>query len=195
VAGPLHGIRVVELAGIGPLPFGGMVLADAGADVVRVDRLRDPGLGARLPPATDVLGRGRRSIAVDLKHPEGRDAVLRLVDAADVLVEGFRPGVTERLGLGPADCLGRNPRLVYGRMSGWGQEGPLADRAGHDIDYIAVAGALHPIGPAVDPPTPPLNYLADMGGGGVQLVDVRSPGEYRGELLHMAEIVCVASSF
>ncbi|MFC5052388.1 CaiB/BaiF CoA transferase family protein [Saccharothrix xinjiangensis] len=164
MAGPLEGLEVVELAGLAPAPFGCMVLADLGASVTRVDRV---GGGAAVPG--DVLGRGRRSIGVDIRRPEGVDLVLRLVARSDVLVEGFRPGVTERLGIGPAQCLARNPRLVYGRMTGWGQTGPLADRAGHDINYIAVAGALEPIGRAGAPPTVPLNVVGDFGGGGLLL--------------------------
>ncbi|MFC6089050.1 CaiB/BaiF CoA transferase family protein [Saccharothrix lopnurensis] len=164
MAGPLEGLEVVELAGLAPAPFGCMVLADLGASVTRVDRVG----GAAAVPG-DVLGRGRRSIGVDLRRPEGVDLVLRLVARSDVLVEGFRPGVAERLGIGPAQCLARNPRLVYGRMTGWGQTGPLADRAGHDINYIAVAGALEPIGRAGAPPTVPLNVVGDFGGGGLLL--------------------------
>ncbi|MBY8850421.1 CoA transferase [Saccharothrix sp. MB29] len=160
--GPLEGLKVVELAGLAPAPFGCMVLADLGASVVRVDRVG----GAPAVPG-DVLGRGRRSIGVDVRRPEGAELVLRLVAESDVLVEGFRPGVTERLGIGPAQCLARNPRLVYGRMTGWGQSGPLADRAGHDINYIAVAGALEPIGRPGQPPTVPLNLVGDFGGGGL----------------------------
>ena len=169
-------MRVVELAGIGPGPFAGMLLADMGADVVRVDRAAAArARGGALGPAGadgpvwDVLARGRRSVAVDLKDPRGVDVVLRLADRADVLIEGFRPGVTERLGLGPDACLERNPRLVYGRMTGWGQEGPQAQAAGHDITYLALAGALHPVGPADRPPPPPVNYVADFGGGGAFL--------------------------
>ncbi|MFJ6672699.1 CaiB/BaiF CoA transferase family protein [Actinosynnema sp. NPDC091369] len=167
MAGPLEGLKVVELAGLAPAPFGCMVLADLGASVVRVDRVGGaPGsTGSGVP----LLGRGRRSIGVDIRRPEGAELVLRLVEGADVLVEGFRPGVTERLGIGPAQCLARNPRLVYGRMTGWGQDGPLADRAGHDINYIAVAGALEPIGRAGAPPTVPLNIVGDFGGGGLLL--------------------------
>jgi alpha-methylacyl-CoA racemase len=164
--GPLQGVRVLELAGIGPGPYAGMMLADMGADVLRIDRAR-PSTGARR--VTDVLGRGRRSVAVDLKHPEGRDAVLELVGSADALIEGFRPGVTERLGLGPEDCLARNPRLVYGRMTGWGQEGPYAAMAGHDINYIALSGTLSLLGRAGEPPTPPVNLIGDFGGGGMFL--------------------------
>ncbi len=162
--GPLAGLRVVELAGLAPAPFGCMVLADLGASVIRVDRIS----GSTVVPG-DVLGRGRRSIGVDIRRPEGAELLLKLVERADVLVEGFRPGVTERLGVGPAHCLARNPRLVYGRMTGWGQEGPLADRAGHDLNYIALAGALEPIGRAGAPPTVPLNVIGDFGGGGLLL--------------------------
>ncbi|WP_435233273.1 CaiB/BaiF CoA transferase family protein [Micromonospora aurantiaca (nom. illeg.)] len=163
--GPLTGVRVIELAGIGPGPFASMMLADLGADVVRVDR---PGGGFGAFPG-DLLNRNRRSIAVDLKQPEGRDLVLDLVAGADALVEGFRPGVTERLGLGPDDCLAANPKLVYGRMTGWGQDGPLAQRAGHDIDYLALTGALHGVGRAGERPVPPMNLLGDYGGGGMML--------------------------
>ena len=166
--GPLHGIRVVELAGIGPSPFAAMVLADLGADVLRVDR-PVPGPLALHTSRTDVLLRNRRSVAIDLKHPAGRDAVLTLAERADALVEGWRPGVAERLGLGPAGCLARNPRLVYGRMTGWGQDGPLAQTAGHDIDYIALSGALHAFGRAGGSPIPPLNLVGDFGGGGMLL--------------------------
>jgi alpha-methylacyl-CoA racemase len=162
--GPLAGVRVVELAGIGPGPFCAMVLADLGAEVLRVDRP-----AATRPAWPTVLARGRRSVAVDLKHPDGAGVVLDLVAAADALVEGFRPGVAERLGIGPDACLARNPRLVYGRVTGWGQEGPWRHAAGHDIDYIALAGALHPIGHAGGPPVPPLNLVGDFGGGGMLL--------------------------
>jgi len=167
VTGPLQGVRILELAGIGPGPFAAMVLADLGADVVRVDR---PSRGdADDGAARDLLARGRRSVVVDLKRSEGVEVVLRLVESSDVLIEGFRPGVVERLGLGPDVCLDRNPRLVYGRMTGWGQEGPYVRRAGHDINYIALAGALEPIGRAGQPPTPPLNLVGDFGGGGMLL--------------------------
>jgi alpha-methylacyl-CoA racemase len=166
--GPLEGLRVVELSGIGPGPFCAMVLADLGADVIAVDR---PPAVAPVPGSAgfDILRRGRRAVAVDLKAPGAADVVLRIVEGSDALLEGFRPGVAERLGVGPADCLARNPRLVYGRMTGWGQEGPLADRAGHDIDYAAVAGALAHIGRRDQLPTPPLNLVADFGGGGMLL--------------------------
>ena len=158
MSGPLTGIKIVEIAGIGPGPYAAMLLSDLGADVIRVDRAH-----------WDILNRGRRSIGVDLKNPDGVDAVLRLVEQADALVEGFRPGVAERLGIGPEDCWARNPRLVYGRMTGWGQEGPYAQAAGHDINYIALAGALHPIGRAGEAPVPPLNLVGDFGGGGMFL--------------------------
>jgi len=168
-AGPLAGLRVVELAGLGPAPFCAMVLADLGAEVIRVERA---GLPPPAPDAVDrrlILTRGRQAVGVDLKDPRGIDAVLRMVEHADVLVEGFRPGVCERLGLGPDVCLGRNPRLVYGRVTGYGREGPLADEAGHDINYIAVAGALAPIGRRGGAPVPPLNLVGDFGGGGMLL--------------------------
>ncbi len=162
--GPLNGIRLIELAGIGPGPFCGMMLSDMGAEVIRVDRLSP---GAK--PRVDVLARNRRSIAIDLKQPEGVEIVLTLCDTADGLFEGFRPGVTERLGLGPKDCMPRNAKLVYGRMTGWGQAGPLAQAAGHDINYIALAGALHAIGRPGEKPVPPLNLAGDFGGGGMLL--------------------------
>ncbi|HEY2427846.1 MAG TPA: CaiB/BaiF CoA-transferase family protein, partial [Acidimicrobiales bacterium] len=168
-SGPLTGIKVVELAGIGPAPFAAMVLADMGADVVRVDRAdRVHGGDPDKPPAT-IWDRGRRSIGVDLKHPDGVGAVLQLVGQADALLEGFRPGVAERLGLGPDECLARNPRLAYGRMTGWGQEGPYAHAAGHDINYIALSGTLHAIGRRDEAPVPPLNLVGDFGGGGMLL--------------------------
>ena len=163
MAGPLQGIRIIELAGIGPGPFAGMMLADHGAEVIRVDRP-----GARID-ARDPLLRGRRVIGVDLKSDEGKALVLDLVKSADALFEGFRPGVTERLGLGPAECHAVNPKLVYGRMTGWGQFGPYANAAGHDINYIALAGALHAYGRAGAKPTPPINMVGDFGGGGMML--------------------------
>jgi alpha-methylacyl-CoA racemase len=165
--GPLAGLKVIEMAGIGPGPFCAMMLADLGAEVIRVDRLQSARGGDPARPPLDFLGRGRRSLAVDLKHPEGIQTVLRLVEQADVLLEGFRPGVMERLGLGPDVCLERNPKLVYGRMTGWGQEGPMANAAGHDINYIALAGSLDPLGRAGGPPTPPINLVGDFGGGGM----------------------------
>jgi len=166
---PLDGVRVLELASIGPVPFCGLVLSDMGADVVRIDRATDVALADPSRAPGTVLDRGRRSIAVDLKSDAGVDVVLRLVEDADVLVEGYRPGVAERLGIGPHACRARNPRLVYGRLTGWGRTGPLADRAGHDIDYIALAGALSAFGRAGGPPTPPMNVLGDFGGGGLLL--------------------------
>jgi alpha-methylacyl-CoA racemase len=169
MSGPLQGLRVIELAGIGPGPFAAMHLADLGADVVRVDRV-GPGSPISGDPDFDLLNRGKRSIAVDLKSAEGVELVLRLLDGAHVLIEGFRPGVAERLGLGPDVTLARNPRLVYGRMTGWGQEGPLAQSAGHDVNYIGVAGALHPIGRLGGPPQIPLNVVGDFGGGALYLV-------------------------
>lgn len=162
--GPLAGYRIIELAGIGPGPFCGMLLSDLGAEVIRVDRISQ---SSNRPK--DVLTRGRKSIAVDLKSPEGRELILKLCESADALFEGFRPGVTERLGLGPEDCMGRNPGLVYGRMTGWGQDGPLAQTAGHDINYIALSGALHAIGNKGGKPVPPLNLVGDFGGGGMVL--------------------------
>jgi len=166
--GPLQGVKVIELAGIGPGPFAGTLLSDMGADVVRVERA-DWVDRMQGPYGFWVDGRGRRSVGVDLKHPDGVETVLRLVEQADALIEGYRPGVTERLGLGPDACFARNPRLVYGRMTGWGQEGPLALAAGHDINYISVAGALAHFGRAGQPPTPPLNLVGDYGGGGMFL--------------------------
>lgn len=167
--GPLTGIRVVELAAIGPGPMCAMLLADLGADVVRIDRLEPSGLGVAMAPHFDVTARNRRSIALDLKHAQGREAALRLIEQADVLIEGFRPGVAERLGVGPQECLARNPRLVYGRMTGFGQDGVLAQAAGHDLNYIALAGALAAIGPRGGAPVPPLNLVGDYGGGALYL--------------------------
>ena len=165
--GPLTGLRVVELAGLGPAPYACMLLAELGADVVRIDR---PGAASLIvDPEKDALNRSRPSVAVDLKSPGGRDVLLRLLDDADVLVEGLRPGVLERLGIGPDEVLGRNPRLVYARMTGWGQDGPLAERAGHDINYLGLTGALHAIGTA-DKPAVPLNIGADFGGGSMFLL-------------------------
>ena len=187
------GLRVVELAGIGPGPHAAMVLADLGADVVRIDR---PSGALQLgdPELPDPTLRGRRRVAADLKDPAGREAVLRLVDHADVLIEGYRPGVAERLGVGPADCHARNPRLVYGRMTGWGQDGPLARHAGHDINYISLTGALHAIGRAGERPVPPLNLVGDFGGGSMlllvgvlaALLEARSSG--RGQVVDAAMV-------
>ena len=164
--GPLTGIRVVEMAGIGPGPFTAMMLSDLGAEVIRVDRLSHKGTGHR----ANVLNRGRKSIAVDLKNPLGVETTLRLIEQADVVLEGFRPGVMERLGLGPEECLSVNPRLVFGRMTGWGQTGPLSQAAGHDINYISIAGALGAMGYADRPPAPPLNLVGDFGGGAMYLL-------------------------
>jgi alpha-methylacyl-CoA racemase len=169
MAGPLKGIQVIEVAGIGPGPFCAMVLADLGADVVRIDRSAAV-RGERDERARfDVLARGRKSVGLDLKHPEGVATLLRMVERADVLTEGFRPGVMERLGLGPDVCLARNPRLVFGRMTGFGQSGPLAQAAGHDINYIALAGCLAHLGRKGEAPLPPLNLVGDFGGGGMLL--------------------------
>jgi alpha-methylacyl-CoA racemase len=167
--GPLNGLKILEIAGIGPCPFAAMMLADMGADVLRIDRPPQAEIPRRVPPERDTLRRGRRSVIVDLKNPEGIILILRLVEHADALIEGFRPGVMERLGLGPDVCLQRNPRLVYGRATGWGQDGPPATAAGHDINYIALSGTLHAIGRAGQPPTPPVNLLGDFGGGGMLL--------------------------
>jgi alpha-methylacyl-CoA racemase len=188
MSGPLTGVRVIELAAIGPAPFCGMVLSDQGADVIRVDRPGAPELWTHR-----VAGRGRRSIVIDLKQAEGVELLLKLVESADALIEGLRPGVTERLGVGPAVCLARNPRLVYVRITGWGQEGPLAAVAGHDINYIALTGALHAIG-TLDRPSVPLNLLADYGGGGMlaafglvaALLEARSTG--RGQVVDCAMV-------
>ena len=192
--GPLEGVSVVELAGLGPGPFAGMVMADWGADVIVVDR---PGGGVDYAAGQVILNRGKRSIAVDLKTAEGKQVVLSLVERADILIEGFRPGVAERLGVGPDVCLERNPRLVYGRITGWGQEGPLSNTAGHDINYIATTGALHAIGPA-ERPAVPLNLIADYGGGGMLLVSgvlaalVSSRTTGRGQVVDAAMVDGVA---
>ena len=167
MSGPLAGIRIIEIAGIGPGPFCGMMLADHGAEVIRVDR---PGGQALVgDPASDLLNRSRKSVCIDLKRPEGIAAARRLIGSADGLIEGFRPGVMERLGLGPDTLIADNPKLVYGRMTGWGQDGPYAQAAGHDLNYIALSGVLHACGRAGDKPTPPINLLGDFGGGGMML--------------------------
>ncbi|MEW6297913.1 MAG: CaiB/BaiF CoA-transferase family protein [Thermodesulfobacteriota bacterium] len=167
--GVLSGYKIVEFAGIGPAPMCAMLLSDMGAEVLRIDRAEDANLGIPTEAKYSVLNRGRRSVAIDLKRKEGTEVALTLIQRADALIEGFRPGVMERLGLGPEPCLTRNPRLVYGRMTGWGQEGPLAHAAGHDINYIALTGALHSIGRRGEAPVPPLNLVGDFGGGGVYL--------------------------
>jgi alpha-methylacyl-CoA racemase len=189
--GPLDGLVVTELAGLGPAPFAGMVLSDLGAQVIRIDRKSG---GSMFPPSpTSVLDRGRDSIAIDLKTEDGVEVVLRCVERSDALIEGFRPGVTERLGVGPAECLARNTALVYGRITGWGQDGPWSRMAGHDIDYIALSGALHAVGPAEEP-LPPLNLVGDFGGGGMLLalgvlagvISARATGE--GQVIDAAMI-------
>ena len=167
--GVLSGYKVVEFAGIGPAPMCAMLLSDMGAEVLRIDRTEDADLGVATDAKFNLLGRGRRSVAIDLKQPAGTEAALALIEQADALIEGFRPGVMERLGIGPDVCLARNPRLVFGRMTGWGQEGPLAKAVGHDINYIALVGALHSIGRKGEAPVPPLNLVGDFGGGGVFL--------------------------
>ena len=167
--GPLRGVKVVELVGLGPGPFAGMLLADMGAEVLRVDRVAEAAAADRSKPATNAMNRGKQSMGIDLKHPDGVETLLRLVGRADAFFDVFRPGVAERLGIGPDECLGRNPRLVYGRLTGWGQDGPYSQAAGHDIDYIALAGALEPLGRAGEPPTPPINVLGDFAGGGMLL--------------------------
>jgi alpha-methylacyl-CoA racemase len=194
MSGPLHGIRIVELAGLGPGPFAALVLSDMGAEVIRIDRPARPEDARTRPYERDVLVRGRRSIAVDLKNPDGVEAVLVLLEQADALIEPFRPGVMERLGLGPQVCLERNERLIYGRMTGWGQEGPYAHVAGHDINYIALNGVLGSIGRFGEPPTPPLNLVGDFGGGGMfmalgivaGILEARTSG--RGQVLDVAMV-------
>ena len=168
--GPLQGYKVLELAGIGPGPMAAMLLADMGAEVLRVERKEEAGLGVQRPLECDVTLRSRNAIALDLKDPDDIKRVLKLVSKADALIEGFRPGVMERLGLGPEVCLGINPKLVFGRMTGFGQEGPMSRAAGHDLNYIAMSGALAAIGRAGQKPTPPLNLVGDYGGGSLYLV-------------------------
>ena len=169
MAGPLEGVKVIELAGLGPGPFAAMMLADLGADVIKIDRASAARGGNPAAPPADVLHRNRQSVAIDLKNPEGVETVLQLVEQADALIEGFRPGVCERLGIGPDVCMSRNPRLVFGRITGWGQDGPMSPRAGHDINYIALSGTLSMIGRADDRPVPPINLVGDFGGGGMLL--------------------------
>ncbi|UUZ47060.1 CoA transferase [Massilia sp. B-10] len=171
MAGPLAGVRVIEMVGLGPCPFAAMMLADMGAEVIRIDRKSAPGAPTPFPilgTKYDVMARGRRSLALDLKQ-RWREVVLTMIESADILIEGFRPGVMERLGLGPQECQARNPALVYGRITGWGQDGPLAQAAGHDINYIALTGMLHAMGRAGEPPAPPLNLVGDFGGGAMML--------------------------
>src|ERR1700746_369477 len=167
--GVLSGYRVIELAGIGPGPMCAMLLSDMGADVLRIDRMADAGLGIAMDQKYSLLNRGRRSVAFDLKQPEAIEAVLKMVERADALIEGFRPGVTERLGLGPDTCLARNPRLVFGRMTGWGQEGPLAHAAGHDINYIGLSGGVWDSGQPREAPSAPPSLIGDVGGGAMYL--------------------------
>jgi alpha-methylacyl-CoA racemase len=167
--GPLAGVKIVEMGGIGPGPMCALLLADMGAEIIRIDRLQETGLGVHTDPKFNLLMRGRRSIAVDSKSEAGRDVILKLIDQADALIEGFRPGVMERLGLGPDVVLARNEKLVFGRMTGWGQDGPMAKAAGHDLNYIALSGALHAIGSKDGPPVPPLNLVGDFGGGALYL--------------------------
>ncbi len=194
MSGPLTGVKVIEIAGIGPGPFCAMMLSDMGAEVLRIDRAQNVRGWDPARPSLDLLNRGRRNVGVDLKQRDGIDLVLGLVEKADALIEGFRPGVMERLGLGPEPCSARNPRLVYGRMTGWGQEGPLAQAAGHDINYIALAGALDPIGRRGEAPVPPLNLVGDFGGGGMMLafgivcalLEARSSG--RGQVVDAAMV-------
>jgi alpha-methylacyl-CoA racemase len=172
MAGPLAGIRVIEMVGLGPCPFAAMMLADMGAEVIRIDRKSAPGAPNPFPmlgTKYDVMARGRRSLALDLKQPAACEVVLKMIESADILIEGFRPGVMERLGLGPQQCKDRNPALVFGRITGWGQHGPLAQAAGHDINYVALTGMLHAMGKAGDPPSPPLNLVGDFGGGAMML--------------------------
>jgi alpha-methylacyl-CoA racemase len=192
MTGPLAGVRVIEVAGIGPGPFAAMILADMGADVIRVDRAAAVGARAEREARANLLNRGRRSIAIDLKQAAGVAVLLRLVDSADALIEGFRPGVAERLGFGPDVCLRRRRQIVYGRMTGWGQDGPYAQAAGHDINYISLAGALEPIGRSGQAPVPPLNLLGDFGAGGMLMafgivcgvLEARSSG--RGQVVDAA---------
>ncbi len=199
MAGPLTGVRVIEMAGMGPGPFCGMLLADMGADVVRIERLAATDRGIDFPPQFDLLNRNKRSLAIDLKSEAGRAGVLRLAAKADMLIEGFRPGVMERLGLGPTDCLSASPALVYGRITGWGQDGPLAQAAGHDLNYIALAGALDSIGPAGGKPSVPLNVIGDFGGGALYLAmgllaamtEARTSG--KGQVVDCAMVDGVAS--
>lgn len=196
MAGPLKGVTVVELAGIGPGPFAGMMLADMGARVVRVDRIPAAGGGAldAMMRNDSIVDRGRRSIALNLKDSRGIETVLRLVERSDILIEGFRPGVAEKLGLGPEICHARNRGLVYGRMTGWGQTGPLAKAAGHDLNYIALSGALHAMGPKDRPPPPPLNLVGDYGGGGMLLALGVVAALYESRQSQLGQVVDAAMS-
>jgi crotonobetainyl-CoA:carnitine CoA-transferase CaiB-like acyl-CoA transferase len=197
--GPLKGIKVIELGGIGPGPMCAMLLADLGATVLRIDRKEPSGLGVPRPPKFDLLLRNRPSLPLDLKHRPSVELLLTLVSRADVFMEGFRPGVAERLGVGPGICLENNPRLIYGRITGWGQEGPLAQAVGHDINYIALTGALHAFGRAGQPPVPPINLVGDFGGGALflamgllaALVERNSSG--KGQVVDAAMVDGVAS--
>lgn len=197
--GPLHGLKIIELAGIGPGPMCAMLLADLGATVLRIDRKEPSGLGVPRPPKFDLLLRNRPALPLDLKQAAAVELVLKLVERSDVLMEGFRPGVTERLGLGPETCLARNPKLIYGRLTGWGQEGPLADTVGHDINYIALTGALHAIGRAGQAPAPPLNLVGDFAGGSMYMAmgilaaiyEMKSSG--KGQVVDVAMVDGIAS--
>ena len=197
--GPLSGVRVIEFAGIGPCPMAAMMLAEMGADVLRIDRVGDSDLGIPLATKYETLKRSRQIIRLDLKRPEAVALTLKLIERSDALIEGFRPKVMERLGLGPDVCLARNPRLVFGRVTGWGQEGPLAHAAGHDLNYIALTGALHAIGRAGGPPTPPLNLVGDFGGGALYLVVgvlaaiIEARGSGKGQVVDAAMIDGAAS--
>lgn len=199
MAGPLAGLSVLELEALGPVPFCGMLLGDMGADVLRVDRVSAAQLGFDLPPDHDLRNRNKRSVAIDLKRPEGVGALMRLAERADVLLEGFRPGVAERLGIGPEACLARRPQLVYGRATGWGRGGPMSATAGHDINYLALTGALDMIGPAGGAPVPPLNLVGDYGGGALYLafgvicavLEARASG--RGQVVDLAMVDGVTS--
>ncbi len=187
MAGPLSGVKILEFAGIGPGPFCAMLLSDLGAEIVRIDRK-----GAKGGSKYDVTSRGRRSVAIDLKNPKGVETVLQLIDQADALLEGFRPGVMERLGLGPDVCLARNPKLVFGRMTGWGQTGPLSHAAGHDINYIAVSGALHAMGRPDSPPPPPLNLVGDFGGGALYLAFGIAAGLFEAQRSGQGQVIDAA---
>lgn len=199
MTGPLKGIRIIELGTLGPAPFASSVLADFGADVVRIDRQSSVDSGINFPPELDPYNRNKRSVALDLKHPDAVNLALQMISKADIFIEGFRPGITERLGLGPEICATHNPRLIYARMTGWGQDGPLAQVAGHDINYLALTGALDCIGEKEYPPVPPLNLVADLGGGAMYLVAgilaavIESRHSGQGQVIDMAMIEGVAN--